>query len=92
MPSVCESVTNGGKIHGNSREALATDRFEALLDSVERNLKQMGEAIFAGQAKVDPFRKGAVTACDQCEYRAICRLDPWTHNFRSLTQGEKGSS
>jgi ATP-dependent helicase/nuclease subunit B len=81
--------TNGGKIHGSSREALATEKFEALLDSVERNLKQMGEAIFAGQAKVDPFRKGAMTACVQCEYRAICRLDPWTHNFRSLTQGAR---
>jgi ATP-dependent helicase/nuclease subunit B len=79
--------TNGGQIHRGSREALATEKFEALLDSVEKNLKQMGEAIFSGLAKVDPFRKGGMTACNQCEYRAICRLDPWTHNFRSLTQG-----
>jgi ATP-dependent helicase/nuclease subunit B len=81
--------TNSGGINGNCREALATEKFEALLDSVEKNLKQMGQAIFTGQAKVDPYRKGGMTACNQCEYRAICRLDPWTHNFRSLTQGGK---
>ncbi len=81
--------TNNGRLHGGSREALATEDFQALLDSVESNLKKMGTAIFAGQAKVDPFRKGVLTACQQCEYRAICRLDPWTHNFRVLKHGAR---
>jgi ATP-dependent helicase/DNAse subunit B len=45
----------------------------------------MGIEIFAGAAAVSPYRKGATTACDQCGYRSICRIDPWTHRFRLLT-------
>ena len=40
--------------------------------------------IYSGAAQVAPYRKGAVTACDQCDYRSICRLDPWTHRYRVL--------
>jgi ATP-dependent helicase/nuclease subunit B len=84
--------TKGGELHGGLREALTPQRFEALLDSVEKNLAQMATAIFTGMARVAPFRKGALTACNQCEYRAICRLDPWTHNFRVLKQGRQSNS
>jgi ATP-dependent helicase/nuclease subunit B len=77
-------LTIGGKIHKHSREALATPEFRALLDSVEVNLRNMGEQIYAGTAEVSPYRKGAATACDQCGYQAICRIDPWTHRYRVL--------
>jgi ATP-dependent helicase/DNAse subunit B len=33
---------------------------------------------------VDPYRKGAATACDYCDYATICRIDPWTHPYRRL--------
>jgi ATP-dependent helicase/DNAse subunit B len=33
---------------------------------------------------VDPFRKDKETACKFCDYRAICRIDPWTHSWRVL--------
>ncbi len=73
-----------GAISGNSREAMPPAEFLALLDGVEAALKLMGRAIYAGEAKVDPYRKGTLTACDQCDYRSICRIDPWTHNYRVL--------
>jgi ATP-dependent helicase/nuclease subunit B len=73
-----------GSLSKNSREALASEEFEALLDSVEVNLKTMGREIFSGAVQVSPFRKGAMTACNQCDYQAICRIDPWTHQFRAL--------
>ncbi len=68
---------------------MATAEFGALLDSVEANLKRMGEEIFSGRANVDPYRQGAATACDQCEYQSICRIDPWTHRFRVLRKDEE---
>jgi len=49
-------------------------------------LKMMGQEIFSGLAKVSPYRKGATTACDQCGYQSICRIDPWTHTFRVLNK------
>jgi ATP-dependent helicase/DNAse subunit B len=49
----------------------------------------MGREIFSGEAKVAPYRKGAATACDQCDYRSICRIDPWTHRYRVLKLEEE---
>jgi ATP-dependent helicase/nuclease subunit B len=77
-------LNKNGSISRVSREALDTEEFMALLDGVEDNLKRMGRAIYEGEAKVDPYRKGNVAACDQCDYRAICRIDPWTHIYRVL--------
>jgi ATP-dependent helicase/nuclease subunit B len=65
--------------------------FQALLASVEANLKSTGERIFSGHAEIDPYRKGAVTACDQCDYQGICRIDAWTHPFRGLKNESKGT-
>ncbi len=73
-----------GTLNKNSREALASQEFAALLEVVEENLKTMGREIFSGTVKVSPYRKGGVTACDHCDYRAVCRIDPWTHPFRAL--------
>jgi ATP-dependent helicase/nuclease subunit B len=58
--------------------------FEKLLDRVEIQLRDMGRAIFSGRARVDPYRKGAGTACEYCDYAAVCRIDPWTHQYRVL--------
>lgn len=81
-------MTKSGELHKGSSEPLPADQFEALLDTVEANIKRMGREIFGGQTKVSPYRKGAVTACDYCDYRAICRVDPWTHSFRVLRSQE----
>ena len=77
-------LNKDGGISGNSREALPADEFMAMLDAVETSLKKMGQSVYAGVAKTDPFRKGNATACDQCDYHSICRLDPWTHSYRVL--------
>jgi len=82
-------LTQAGEVNKGSREALATVHFEALLDSVEVNLRKMGKEIFSGAAHIAPYRKGTTTACDQCDYLAICRLDPWTHSFRVLKKVEE---
>jgi ATP-dependent helicase/nuclease subunit B len=77
-------ITQAGKIHRGSREALTTAEFQDLLRDVEKNLKDMGTQIFSGVTAVAPYRKGTDTACVQCNFRSICRVDPWTHPFRIL--------
>jgi ATP-dependent helicase/nuclease subunit B len=81
-------ITKEGGLFRNSLECLSTTDFIKLLDTVETNLKKMGTEIFSGRAAVSPYRKGAMTACDHCEYRPICRIDPWTHPFRLLKKIE----
>jgi ATP-dependent helicase/nuclease subunit B len=78
-----------GSLAGTSREALSTSEFIALLDGVETSLKRMGQAVYEGVVTVDPYRKGTIMACDQCDYRAICRIDPWTHTYRVLRKTEE---
>jgi ATP-dependent helicase/nuclease subunit B len=77
-------ITQAGNLHRGSREALTTTEFQALLREVEQNLKDMGTQIFSGLTAVAPYRKGTETACAQCHFRSICRVDPWTHPFRVL--------
>jgi len=77
-------LNKAGGVRSNSVEALPRAEFEALLDRVGAQLKEMGRAIFSGAAQVDPYRKGHETPCDFCDYRAACRIDPWTHRYRVL--------
>ena len=81
-----------GALSAKSQEALPAPEFLALLDHVEAILKQMGRDIYAGVAKVDPYQKGNLTACDHCDYRAICRIDPWTHTWRVLKKSAEEST
>ncbi len=73
-----------GSLAKNCREAMPAEDFAALLRATEENLKRMGGEIFAGAARVDPYRHRRTVACDQCTYQAICRIDPWTHRYRTL--------
>jgi ATP-dependent helicase/nuclease subunit B len=75
---------NDGSLRKGSTEALPRPKFEALLDRVEMQLREMGRAIFSGAASVDPYRKSSETPCKFCDYRAVCRIDPWTHRYRML--------
>ncbi len=77
-------LTKNGELPANSPEALPPGDFEKLLDGVETRLRELAEQIFSGAAAVDPYRRGNATACDYCDYRAACRIDPWTHAWRVL--------
>jgi ATP-dependent helicase/nuclease subunit B len=85
-------LTDAGKLYANSAEALPRPEFEALLNGVETRLREMGRAIYSGEAKVDPYRKGTETPCEFCDYRAVCRIDPWTHQYRVLRAAKESGS
>ena len=81
-------LTKDGRVSKGAREGVTPSEFEALLDGVEEQLKRMGRRVYEGVAEVSPFRKGTTIACDQCEYQAICRIDPWVHKYRTLKKVE----
>jgi ATP-dependent helicase/nuclease subunit B len=78
-------LTKDGKLFANSVEALPRDEFEKLLDGVELQLREFGDAIFSGMANVNPYRKGKQTPCEFCDYAAACRINEWTHEYRILS-------
>jgi ATP-dependent helicase/nuclease subunit B len=84
-------LNQDGSLRKGSAEALPRAEFEALLDGVEARLKEMGRAIFSGEAKVDPYRKGAETPCGFCDYASVCRIDPWTHQWRVLRAAKENA-
>ena len=73
-----------GELAATSKEHLGSEEFSALIDGVEEQLRGLGEKVFSGAAGVEPYRKGKETPCEHCDYRAACRLDEWTHEFRVL--------
>ena len=75
-------------MRSNSAEAISSKEFTGLLDQVEEQLRVLGEQIFSGAAAVDPYRKGTQTVCEYCDYRAACRIDGWTHDWRGLRAAE----
>ena len=82
-------LTDAGKLYANSAEALPRAEFEKLLDRVENQLREFGNAIFSGAADVSPYRKGKQTPCEFCDYQAACRIDPWSQQFRVLRAASK---
>jgi ATP-dependent helicase/nuclease subunit B len=85
-------LNKDGGLPSNSAEAISCKEFTRLLDEVEDILKMLGERIFSGVAAVAPYRKGTQAPCEYCDYRAACRLDEWTHEFRELRMKEKSST
>ena len=79
-------LKNDGTPRKDSRTVMEAAAFRDLLLGVEAKLREMGLAVFEGKAAVDPYRHGSKSACDYCEYRPVCRIDPWTHPFRALEE------
>jgi len=78
--------TNDGAPYKKGSDGLTSAGFQQLLDGVEKNLVRMGREIFSGEIQIDPYQKGADRACAQCQYQAICRIDPWIHSWRVLRE------
>ena len=77
-------LTKTGEPYKKSSDVMASETFQQMLDQVETHLLRMGREIFSGCSRLDPYQKGNLRACDRCDFKSICRIDPWTHKFRML--------
>jgi ATP-dependent helicase/nuclease subunit B len=77
-------LNQDGSLRKGSVEALPRAEFEKLLDRVEAQLREFGDAIYSGETSVNPYRRGKQTPCEFCDYASACRIDPWTHPYRVL--------
>ena len=78
------SILKGGELGKRGNEALPQAEFAALTEKVTNHLRDYATRIFAGELAVSPYRLGQKTACDYCDFRPVCRFDPWTQPFRQL--------
>jgi len=77
-------INKDGTPHGGTFGCLETSAFEDTLRHQETLLRRFGNRIYQGDVAIDPWKKGGKAACDQCDFQAICRIDPWTHEYRTL--------
>jgi ATP-dependent helicase/nuclease subunit B len=78
-----------GEFSERGSEAMPGPDFGALLARSEAFLRLHAEAIFGGEVGVKPFRTSRETACEHCEFRSICRFDPWSQPYRFLAPPPK---
>jgi ATP-dependent helicase/nuclease subunit B len=78
------TINKDGSLAKRNSDAMTSVDFNTFLDGVGHKITEFGQAIYAGSAAVAPYKKGTVTACDHCRFAAICRIDPWTHEYRML--------
>jgi ATP-dependent helicase/nuclease subunit B len=78
------ALNNDGAFSKVGNEVLAEHEFLALVDQVEEFLRRYGQEIYEGNVSVEPYRHQQKTACDYCDYRSICRFDPWVEPYRVL--------
>jgi ATP-dependent helicase/nuclease subunit B len=82
------SVTLKNEVARTQKDPMPPDEFLRLLDLVETHLKNFGERLYRGDAQVSPYRNGSKTPCTQCDYRPICRFDPWEQSYRALKEAQ----
>lgn len=78
------AIKQDGAFASRGNEALLPPEFSALVSQVEEFLRQHGRDVYAGNVSIAPYRWKKETACDFCDYRPVCRFDPWTQPYRVL--------
>jgi ATP-dependent helicase/nuclease subunit B len=83
-----------GEFYSNCVDPVSSEELGEILKKTWGELKRIGRGIYSGVIQIDPYQRGAERACDRCLHRPICRVDFWTHRFRTLrveASGEAGT-
>jgi ATP-dependent helicase/nuclease subunit B len=78
------SLKKDGHLAKKGLGPLSQDAFSRMLDESHARLVQMGRSLYQGDVRIDPYKCGNEVACEKCDYGSICRIDPWSHKFRTL--------
>ena len=81
------SKNKDGEFSVRGNQALASETFRQLESQVEERLRTFGRRIYQGQIEAAPYQIKKERACEFCEFRSVCRFDPWTGGFRVLREG-----
>ncbi len=76
--------TKDGGFAKRGNDGLPGEAFHGLVEEVVRQLQLFGEEIYQGCAVVSPYATSTEQACRFCDFRPVCRFDPWLEEFRLL--------
>ncbi|MGC8551850.1 MAG: PD-(D/E)XK nuclease family protein [Phycisphaerae bacterium] len=73
--SVKHQLTNAGEPHKTASDAVTAQQFDAVLRAAEHQMQVLGFGISQLIIAPAPYRRGATTACQYCDYQAVCPFD-----------------
>lgn len=78
-------ITQKGEISKIS-SVLDKEDFGALLKHVKNLIKEIGQEIFKGNIKIEPFKQGQDTSCKYCKFTSICQFDSsfYENNYKYI--------
>lgn len=85
------SIKKDGTFGARTGDASTSEEFRRLIEDSVGHLTRFGNAIFAGGIAVSPAQVKTERACDYCDFRSVCRFDPWLDRFRVLKARKGGS-
>lgn len=71
-----------GVVQENYSSVASGRRFEILKHYVRQQLKNSGQEILDGKADAGPYKGAAGSACDYCQYHAVCGFDTKVPGYR----------
>lgn len=55
---------------------MSSEELKVISDYVNYKVRSIGQEILAGKMELNPYEKGAASACTYCAYRKVCGFDP----------------
>ena len=55
---------------------MSSEELKVISDYVNYKVRSIGQEILAGRMELNPYEKGAASACTYCAYRKVCGFDP----------------
>ena len=68
-------IKKNGEISAARSKVASTEEFAVITRYVEHEIRQCGEAIYAGNIAVNPYRSDIETSCTYCPYASVCGMD-----------------
>ena len=85
-------LTKNGSPHKKNWHVMAPKKFDHFLTRTRDLLSTFGQRIFEGDLDISPYQHSKQTPCMKCDYASVCRIDPWTQDWRQLEAPMYGKS
>ncbi|REK77415.1 helicase-exonuclease AddAB subunit AddB [Paenibacillus paeoniae] len=75
----------------SSSSVVTSDQWTTLRRSVRGMISRIGGTIMEGEVSIEPYRLGAKSPCQFCDYKAVCQFDPLFegNEYKKLTKSSK---
>ncbi|WP_028610364.1 helicase-exonuclease AddAB subunit AddB [Paenibacillus harenae] len=84
------ALKRDGSFYGSS-SVVTNEQWDVLRRSVRKTIGRIGSDIGAGEVSIEPYRIGAKSPCQYCDYKAVCQFDAQFdgNEYRKLSKPAK---